>query len=332
MEQASFDTWESIFLFASVQGMFLSIMLFAIKAKQWKGNYFLATAVLLFSLMMSFYVSYWTGYSKYLPVGVGGVFEGFTFLISPLLLYYVKAFSEEVDVKKLGLHFLVYPVYLLLKFTSYWVFGAALQCLHLALYAFWLWKEARPQKQTGLLRFMPWVYALFAASYWIYYALVGTGNLAVEHDYAISMIISAIIYYIGYVGYLQQTPLVPKYHKNALSQQVSSEIAEKLYRYFDQEKPYLSGELRLGGLADKLGFSHQQISQVMNQEIGKSFSDFVNEYRIETAKEKLIQTQDKVEHIAYDSGFNNKVSFYQAFKKSTGVSPGQFRQKTEVNR
>lgn len=324
MEQPSFDTWESLFLFAAVQGVFLSLIIFFQKAKKWNANYFLASVILLFSVMMAYYVAFWTGYLRYFPKSTAMI-EGFTLLISPVLLFYVKSYQHQVKWQNLLVHFAAFLVFVFFRFFGP-VLGAIIwQCLHLLVYSVWVWRVAQPNKQTGFLRFLPWAYFIYTLSFWAYYVLVGTGNLSIESDYAISFIISVIIYYIGYAGYQQNNPLTPKYHNAVLPQSLTNEIVVKLQRYFEREKPYLSGDLRLGGIAQQLGFSNQQVSQVINQELGKSFSDFVNEYRIATAKERLLRTQDKVEHIAFDSGFNNKVSFYQAFKKSTGTSPTQFR-------
>ena len=136
---------------------------------------------------------------------------------------------------------------------------------------------------------------------------------------------ATVIYYIGFSGYQQTNAFIPKYNKAILPNNLSQEVKRKIIQYFEQEKPYLSGDFKLDNLSDKLGISNQQLSQIINQQLGQSFSHFVNGYRIATAKEKLIQTNDKIEAIAYDSGFNNKVSFYQAFKKVTEQSPKQFR-------
>jgi AraC-like DNA-binding protein len=51
----------------------------------------------------------------------------------------------------------------------------------------------------------------------------------------------------------------------------------------------------------------------------------VNHYRIEKAKSLLLQSDQQVSRICYDVGFNSKSTFYAAFKKVTGVTPGAFR-------
>ncbi len=95
----------------------------------------------------------------------------------------------------------------------------------------------------------------------------------------------------------------------------------------EAEKPYLDTELSPAKLAKSVGISSHQISQILNIEIGKSFYEFVNEYRFMEAKSRL--QQSKYSHltilaIAMDSGFNNKNTFNKVFKKHSGLTPSQF--------
>jgi AraC-like DNA-binding protein len=56
-----------------------------------------------------------------------------------------------------------------------------------------------------------------------------------------------------------------------------------------------------------------------------NFFDFVNKWRIETAKPKIIANEDTVLNIAFGVGFNARSSFYKVFKKETGKTPTEFR-------
>ena len=98
-----------------------------------------------------------------------------------------------------------------------------------------------------------------------------------------------------------------------------------------EQKPYLDNELRLSHLADQLNTSPHHLSQVINEQLNQSFSDFINAYRVETAKQMLGDPREKqtyIINIAYASGFNNKTSFNKAFKEQTGMSPSQFRKQS----
>lgn len=67
--------------------------------------------------------------------------------------------------------------------------------------------------------------------------------------------------------------------------------------------------------------------------LNKHFFDFVNEYRIEKAKELLTHPERKeytVLEILYEVGFNSKSSFNTAFKKRTGLTPTEYRRKNSL--
>ena len=92
------------------------------------------------------------------------------------------------------------------------------------------------------------------------------------------------------------------------------------------EQLYLEPSLKLQDVANRMELQPHHISQVVNELEEKNFSDFINEYRISNAIKLLKTTENKVIHIAFDSGFNNKASFNNAFKKVTGMSPSQYRE------
>lgn len=69
------------------------------------------------------------------------------------------------------------------------------------------------------------------------------------------------------------------------------------------------------------------LSQTLNETLGVSFFGFVNQWRIEASKSELQTSADPVLKIALDVGFNACSSFYKAFKKEAGITPGEFRNK-----
>jgi YesN/AraC family two-component response regulator len=94
-----------------------------------------------------------------------------------------------------------------------------------------------------------------------------------------------------------------------------------------EEKTYRKENLKLADLAEKLMIHANQLSQIINEQTGNSFNDFVNMYRVEEAK-RLLSLQKSnlsIEGIAYDAGFNSRAAFYKAFKKITQITPSQFK-------
>lgn len=104
----------------------------------------------------------------------------------------------------------------------------------------------------------------------------------------------------------------------------------KLMYLMDVEKVYRNENLTLRSLADKLKIPAYQLSQIINDKLERSFSDFVNFHRIEEAK-KILENPNgegtKITAMAYKVGFHSMTAFYQAFKKYTGMTPKQYREK-----
>ena len=104
---------------------------------------------------------------------------------------------------------------------------------------------------------------------------------------------------------------------DALHRQLISVMEDGLYRDCD---------LTLARLSEILGVSKHSLSQLLNERLGKKFSDLINYYRIEEAK-RLLQADEKnnVLSVCFYVGFNSKSNFNAAFKKFTGRSPKEYR-------
>ncbi len=161
----------------------------------------------------------------------------------------------------------------------------------------------------------------------------------------ISVLLAFLIYAIGYIGLRQpiifsQTAVETltettetqekrgKYYKSTLTDEQAQENLAQLLELMKTEQLYLEGELKLSDVAENLGISNNNLSQIINEKLGKNFYDFVNEYRVEAAKQLLVNP--KKQHltllaIAFESGFNSKSSFNNIFKKQCSVTPSEFK-------
>ena len=93
-----------------------------------------------------------------------------------------------------------------------------------------------------------------------------------------------------------------------------------------EQKPFLNPNLTLNDLASALGISTHHLSEVLNQEAGKNFYNYINQYRIELVIEKLKQQDNnKILDLAFDSGFSSKSTFNAVFKLFVGQTPTQFK-------
>ena len=123
-----------------------------------------------------------------------------------------------------------------------------------------------------------------------------------------------------------------KYERSSLGQGREDRIRDRLLRWMEEERPYLDGGLALRTVADRLDVTPHHLSQVLNGTLGKSFHDFVNEFRVEEAKRRLrdpAQAGRSVLEIAFESGFNTKSAFYDVFRRQTGTTPTAYRKRTD---
>ena len=137
-------------------------------------------------------------------------------------------------------------------------------------------------------------------------------------------------YFTGLPGEEKQQ----KYEHSRLSEKEKVEYLQKLENHFNDDKPYLNPELTISDVASRLNISAKYLSQVINETIGKNFYDFINSYRIEEAKKQLnegLDSKKTVLEVLYESGFNSKSAFNNAFKKQTGFTPTEFRKQAAIN-
>lgn len=103
-------------------------------------------------------------------------------------------------------------------------------------------------------------------------------------------------------------------------------IAVRLGRVVDETEILFDPLLSMPKLANTIGATPNQLSHVLNQHLGKSFFDFVNEVRTREASRLLIEEPDRtILDIATSVGFNSKSTFNLAFKKITGRTPSVYR-------
>ncbi len=121
-----------------------------------------------------------------------------------------------------------------------------------------------------------------------------------------------------------------RYTSSNLSENFINNLNTEMLQLLENKKQYLEPELSLQKLAVDLKTKPNYLSQVINRKHNCNFRDFINKYRIKTAKKLLIATDLKIEAVAYDSGFNTLSTFNAVFKKETGTTPSKYRsEKTE---
>lgn len=129
-----------------------------------------------------------------------------------------------------------------------------------------------------------------------------------------------------YLRLLQSGTRRAHYEKSRLKGVDVDAITGRLHEIMEDEKAFADEDLSLTGLADELGITPHQLSEVLNERIRKNFKTFVNEYRVAEAKKMLTDEPDRsVLSIGAAVGFNSNTTFCTVFLKMTGCAPGQYR-------
>jgi AraC-like DNA-binding protein len=118
-----------------------------------------------------------------------------------------------------------------------------------------------------------------------------------------------------------------RYANSALRDDTARYYVDKLSRLTGEQKPYLDGDLSLDKLAALLRIHPHHLSQLLNDHMGKNFYDYINEQRIAHARRLLLEQPElPVVDVAIASGYNNKNSFYNSFRRFVGMTPSAYRQ------
>ncbi len=121
-----------------------------------------------------------------------------------------------------------------------------------------------------------------------------------------------------------------KYGAKNIEDTEANKLLDQLKKVVADEEMYKNPNLKLPNVAKKLNILPHRLSQLVNDNLGKSFNLYINEHRIQAAKEMLLTNdQFSLDAIGYECGFNSKSNFYATFKKITGTTPSKY--KKELN-
>lgn len=108
---------------------------------------------------------------------------------------------------------------------------------------------------------------------------------------------------------------------------LSPEISQMVKDLFENQKIYLDPKLKLSDVAMRVGTNRTYLSRFFNQENGKTFYDYVNNYRVKYAEQLLSSTKDPLSFIAEKAGFNSPSTFRRVFASVYGCSPQEYRRR-----
>ncbi|MBN2071164.1 MAG: helix-turn-helix domain-containing protein [Candidatus Krumholzibacteriota bacterium] len=121
-----------------------------------------------------------------------------------------------------------------------------------------------------------------------------------------------------------------KYSTSSINPERMDAALDRLVILMEEESIYLDPDLTLKKLAQRLGIHYNHLSRIINERFSVSFSNYINRYRIEEAKKRLVSEEYRnrnITEIIYDTGFYSKSTFNTAFRKFTGMSPSEYKKK-----
>ena len=216
--------------------------------------------------------------------------------------------------------------------------------LSVSIYTFVAWKNLKAsssikteEKGTAWARQFVYAFAIFQFI-WLLHLVpyitpsLSDGLMRAVSWYPIYIPLAIMVYWLGINGYLIRSNSRREFSKNvSIPVSLIDKTREALLQSMEIDHLYLDPTLSLNLMVERIGIPQKTISHVLNQHIGKSFNDFVNEYRIEAVKRKLLEGHRHltITGIALECGFNSQATFQRAFKNATGQSPTEYLSQTD---
>lgn len=332
-------------LIASIIGVINSFIIIVYSLRTKKGNKRInyLFAALIFALTVRISKSILLTFSDglhdiLLTFGLSGFLA-----IAPVYLLFIKSIAtENYRIKLIDyLHFTPALLLLLIWFeldyirSDYfrWNFVYQLIMLQYMIYLYYAIRET--QKLTdekkelkyqlnilsGVLLLIWFLYYLNAATHFFPY-IAGAIIYSVIVYFSINLIINK--------GYILDFNPFRKYKKSGVDVEICNTLAAELTMLFENEKVFSDNTISLPKLAKRLNTSTHQLSQAINTEKQQTYYELLSNYRIAEAKNIILSNRaEKFENIAYEVGYNSISAFNSAFKKTTGLTPSQFKKNNE---
>ncbi|MDB5085741.1 MAG: AraC family transcriptional regulator [Bacilli bacterium] len=121
----------------------------------------------------------------------------------------------------------------------------------------------------------------------------------------------------------QQNPAEPVQYAHPMHQKIT-EIASYLNEHYYQD-------LTLEQLSKQFYISQTYLSRIFMKLTGFHFREYLQVIRVRQAQRRLIESQDKIQTIAEQTGFKQIAHFNKTFKKIAGISPLRYRKQNQFN-
>lgn len=148
-----------------------------------------------------------------------------------------------------------------------------------------------------------------------------------------SLLFSIIFFWLGHLAYHQKYDIsnigmndLDSENIHLHGDRTNDKLLQSLTSQFEISKIYRKQELKITDLASLLNTNRTYISNLINQEFGCSFNEYVNRYRISEAKSLIQDTpNESLEQIAIKVGYGSLSTFFRTFKTQEGMTPSHFK-------
>lgn len=157
-------------------------------------------------------------------------------------------------------------------------------------------------------------------------------DMGIDYRFFTHALLSAIAIFILHYfswSYKKKTTVgldAPSYANSAMDKEKINTYLQQIHQYFEVPQAFLRPDLSLNLLAEELNIPKHYFSQLFNVHLGKSYYQYVAEYRIAYAIRRMDNENitKKLESLAYECGFNSKSSFNKYFKNIVGCTPNEY--------
>ena len=177
-----------------------------------------------------------------------------------------------------------------------------------------------------------WILSIFIGNFliWLAYKTVAYTSYitgALSFSFILYLLVLFLFFNKKKESVLFKSKSPQKYGDKKIATSEAKSLISDLEKIMTQNELFKNPNLKLPDVAKKMNILPHTLSQLLNDNLGKNFSSFLNEYRIDAAKKMLlVNTHFSLEAIGYECGFNSKSTFYASFKKATGTTPAKFKE------
>ncbi|MDT7832428.1 helix-turn-helix domain-containing protein [Flavobacteriaceae bacterium S356] len=174
-----------------------------------------------------------------------------------------------------------------------------------------------------------WLVAVFIGNLLIYLAyLIGYFWLYLIGTLTFSVVFYGLFFFFMFKKNRETIfkDIPKKYESKKIETHEAERLITKLHEAMKQKQFHRNTNIKLNDIALHLHISSHKLSQLLNDNLGKSFALFINECRIEEAKKLLKENNTfTLEAIGFEAGFSSKSTFYATFKKIVGQTPSEYK-------